>query len=253
MLRVFVLVGVLMVQINGYGQNREYLGKYAYYIYGTTKEFRINKGIKQYRQVLGTCFFIKNKNTTYISGAAHIFTGLAHSGEEVDMDYPDMLYIRLYHKNSRKFRDFPFSISKIKKIVDTNFFKTHADIYIYPIQIPKNYEINSIEKFLRNKVDYKKVDKVIMYGYPDKTPGVLQKCIMDPGSNTFIRFDENPNELDIQYKIKSGNYGAGNSGSPLFFITKKSEIIFGGICIGGYREGLSVFVPHLFIFSLLSN
>jgi len=76
---------------------------------------------------------------------------------------------------------------------------------------------------------------------------------MDPQSDTLIRFEENPDEREIQYKIKSGSYGAGNSGSPLFFVTKKSEIIFGGVCIGGYSDAHSVFVPHTFIISLLGD
>ena len=251
--QLILMLFIVVTALNSYCQHMEYLGKYSYYIYGWTKESRINNGIKQYRQVLGTCFFIRNKKTTYISGAAHIFTGLSHSGEETDSYYPDTLYIRLYNDGEKKFKDFPFGIAKIKKSSDTNFFKTHADIFIYPIQIPGNYTINSIEKFIKHKAEYKEVTEAIMYGYPDSTPGLLQKCVMDPKSDTLVRFEENPGELDLQYKIKSGDFGAGNSGSPLFFKTKNSEIIFGGICIGGYPEGFSVFVPHSFVIKLLGN
>ena len=50
----------------------------------------------------------------------------------------------------------------------------------------------------------------------------------------------------MTYTKKSGEAGAGNSGSPLFLVLKNKTVVLGGLCEGG-RPDIIAFVPARYI------
>jgi hypothetical protein len=213
------------------------LQQYSYLIFSNTKDGKLKNG---------TGFFIKSGTNTVFVTAEHIISGWNNFKDKKEEVAPDTFFIRLYKKNGERFL-YPIDAAAFKKSYTPVRFYEKADVYIYSIQYPERFKINSIENYI---ADYPNlisdsIEAITSFGYPMRNVRSFDEVInfkAIPLKADFLSiyneklFYKDKNIYDsINYviKVKNGICGQGNSGAPVFFKLKnRKDYIFGGLISG---------------------
>lgn len=211
--------------------------KYSYLIYANGDQFKYS----------ATGFFIRKDNRLFLVGAGHTFNNKNTITGVDDNDYPDIISVIVCPKCKNDSGIIHIDISQIKKMAQPSTFTIKPEIYVYEIKDKLPFEVNSIEGFMKNFVNFDKnlIDSIFMYGYPSLIGNSINdyKQISPTLSfgnllekYTVFNYYPQINTYDkINYLMKpndSSPMGGGFSGSPCFFKID-DKYYFGGICIGG--------------------
>jgi hypothetical protein len=229
------------------------LDKYSYYFYNYT-DCKIVNNQKICRVIGATGFLIKKGNNLYLVSAAHSFFDLQHEGQEpLKYDYPRQFNLRVYPKNSNVPETITVDVSK--QHPPTNYFYSHPDVYFVKIDIPKKYQVYSVEEtFTKRSKDYEKTKEGIMFGYPETGAFNINR---PPDSAIFetstyldsVNIVEYKTENQAALKQTSGTaITKGFSGAPMFLLLPNSKIIFGGVCIAT-NSMKTIFIRPSFVLS----
>lgn len=160
----------------------ESLGKYSYYIY-------LDAGQGRYAQASG--FFIEKDKKLFLISALHVFSGkLIDSTTQAD--YPDTLQVRISIEDNKP----EFIKINIKSIVvETPAFTntSTADVYAYPIVLPKKTTVFTVNKFLQYDLERicDKIDTVITVGYPLVSLRTLDSTLQSKAQTHYERLVQN--------------------------------------------------------------
>jgi len=227
---------ILLLIISKFCISQDSLSKYSYFFFGYTDQCKVINGQPKCRVVKSTCFLVRKANKLYLVSAAHSLFNLNHTGQTPPpYIYPTRFYLRVFTKGNHLADTLPFNVPPKPA---SDYFLHNVDAYAIEIKIPNRYIINTVDKFFFKISDnsFRKSIEAVMYGYLDKQ-GVenlqqpAMKCTFNPNSYwDSISITENQGESDAGLVKLEGEAEAGNSGSPLFLISGKAKIIFGGLC-----------------------
>ena len=118
-------------------------------------------------------------------------------------------------------------------------FYLRADAYAYPIKLPKNMQVYSIEKFINTEINCSEVKEFITCGFPklasrDKkanltaSPVISKQSIVGGDYCQRLIYEEYDAYDTINYAITMTRETVGYSGSPVYIIYR-NKIFFGGL------------------------
>ncbi|HEY9000726.1 MAG TPA: hypothetical protein VIM89_05205 [Mucilaginibacter sp.] len=211
------------------------LPKYSYLIYGYAQSGN---------SVQATGFFVKKKGHTYLVTASHVVNGWFFASFDKKGSYPDILFVIVGLKNTRRDTSLAIDISSLKY---TKADPYSHDIYFIPIDVPSNCVTNSLESLILSFTPISKTpETILVYGFvaDDQTISLQQFKGLKP-TKAIARLpdwnDYSCSPLVYEISYTSDDLGPGDSGAPIYFITQNNfgnkpnsdKLQFGGLLFGG--------------------
>ena len=207
---------------------------------------------------IGTGFFIREDNKLYLVSAEHVLTGNdPFRVIRVDSLSPDFL-VFYYNKTNDSDKGFEnLLLDSIKKTHPPRKIEDHADLITYPINLPANAQIKSIEGTISPSTELNVGDSVFFWGFP--------KVKAQPDSNTMYYY-QNPHPIkyngvvvglnDSLYYASIPDTKQGASGSPVFvkkIIKGRDRFYFVGVlCAGSELSEMAFFVKYKQVLRLIN-
>ncbi|MDO3628229.1 hypothetical protein [Mucilaginibacter sp. BT774] len=224
------------------------LAKYSYLIYGCSSSGN---------SVQATGFFVKKKNHTFLVTASHVVNGWLFESFDAKGSYPDTLFIKIGLKNSHLDTALAIDISDLKHIKADPY--SH-DIYFIPVNIPASCQVYRLDSLILNYKPISHIPHTILtYGFAVDDQSLSLRQFEGQASKKAIvhlpdwnAYSCSPLVYEITYS--GDDLGAGDSGSPAYFITEgvgsnreSVTIQFGGLLFGGNpaKNRASVIRPEL--------
>lgn len=239
------------------------LSKYSYYLYLEVDANSIEEG---------TGFLVRKNNQLYLVTASHAISGHYYDslGMHIKPNYPDILNLRVTRKQDGVMDFFPINIFEAKKKINLLHYSKTPDICFIKIDLPEKYQINTIESLIVEYPTSQIVpDNCIMFGFPNGSSSIPKLEYLRRNASLAtgkvqnysyaLKWNANP-YIDInQYwddfnyiAFLTGVFGAGNSGTPIFF-TSSQKVIFGGMCVAGNYEAKQLFALRPEVIKQLYN
>lgn len=216
--------------------------------------------------IKGSCFFVEKNNKIFFITAAHVNKPWNPIERKMYYDIPDTFYIKFLNKNTKKPEWYIFNNKGAKSDTAKYTIYDYSDLFIAEVSIPKYYEINTVNKYLKweDSLSYAKQSRAFAYGYSDSESKTHAEMLYEsPLLFTGKISSISPGIISATNEIKFNrlNYTVsiinddimdlkGLSGAPIFLKAPNSQITFGGLIFARTKDQVCVIRPE-FIFKRL--
>ena len=198
---------------------------------------------------IGTGFFLRYHDTLYLVSAEHVLTGNdPFKVIRIDSLSPDFLafYYDIASDTVKGVEN--LYLDSIKRANPPRYIKNHPDVIAFPVKLPPEARIKSIEGTINPRAELNVGDSVFFWGFPEIKPGANSTTInyqhLDPIKYSGVAVGLN----DSLYYASTPDTKQTVSGSPVFvkkIIRGRNRFYFIGVlCAGSELSGMAFFVRY---------
>ncbi|HEX8316391.1 MAG TPA: hypothetical protein VF609_15415 [Flavisolibacter sp.] len=218
-------------------QNLDSMGKYSYLVL-------TEKGCGKQQ---ATGFFARYQHRLFFVTAAQSLAGWQAGAQKPGDNVPDTIFIRLSNDTGR-ISYLPLPVANLVK-ANPPGNSEGPGVYVTEIMNGKNYNVLSIEDFFEDEVPCELAKSVLIAGYsqPENSTDYYRArqqpfTLGTPLENPYCTYTYRPEvkHFDYLHYFAAGKEklaAAGLSGAPAYLVAEDASIVFGGMYVGGLREG----------------